>query len=40
MRVKAFLELERFADCTKAAGSIEDADIQRNAKVCEKRMKP
>ncbi len=38
MRVKAFLELHRFAECKHAAGSIEDAEIQRDAKICEKRM--
>ncbi|MBC8067148.1 MAG: protein kinase [Deltaproteobacteria bacterium] len=38
MRVKAFLELHRFAQCKHAAGSIEDSEIQRDAKICEKRM--
>ncbi|HWB80807.1 MAG TPA: serine/threonine-protein kinase, partial [Nannocystaceae bacterium] len=38
MRVKALLELKRFADCKYAAGSIDDKDIQRDAKICEKRM--
>jgi eukaryotic-like serine/threonine-protein kinase len=40
MRVKAFLELHRFSQCKHAAGSIDDAEIQRAAKICEKRMVP
>jgi serine/threonine-protein kinase len=38
MRVKALLELKRFAECKSAAGTIDDKDIQRDAKICEKRM--
>ena len=38
MRVKANLELKRWAECKHAAGSINDKEIQRDAKICEMRM--
>jgi eukaryotic-like serine/threonine-protein kinase len=38
MRVKANLELKRWAECKHAAGTIDDKEIQKDAKICEKRM--